>query len=404
FILLIFPLICIAEVRYKILDLTANANFPITTCFGNGINNKGDVVGKITTDSQYTQIFTYKYSDNEGIVILGDGGGVFTYSSAHDINNLGVIVGGVGLLGRPSYIDNVFIYTPDIGYMIIMSALTNEDFRSSTINDKGQIVIAAETQPDEKWRSFRFTPGIGIEDLGMYNGIEIYATDINNKGWITGEIRGVGTFLYKDDSEFTIVCPGIGTEINDNGTITGDLDIGVPFVAINGEVKILLNSEFVLGYPGHINNYDCVVGMGITYKSTIGPYMWNKFEGTVNLINYIDFNKNITIMEASGINDFGQIICDGDIFNEEGEDIKSATFRLDPIPPKLDIKYESTNVVVSWLPNWPGLFLEQADSLGTTNWTAVSQSGTNVIVLPKTDKQQFFRLNIQAGRGLFWGP
>ncbi len=105
-----------------------------------------------------------------------------------------------------------------------MSSLTNEDFMSYSINDKGQIVIAAEAQSDEKWRSFRFTPGIGIEDIGMYNGIEIYATDINNKSWITGEISDVGTFLYKDNSGFTIVCPGRGTGINDNGTIIGYLE------------------------------------------------------------------------------------------------------------------------------------------------------------------------------------
>ncbi len=69
FILLIFPLICIAEVRYKIVDLTANANFPIRQSLSNGINNKGDVVGCITTDSQPIQNVAYKYSDNEGMVI-----------------------------------------------------------------------------------------------------------------------------------------------------------------------------------------------------------------------------------------------------------------------------------------------------------------------------------------------
>ena len=153
------------------------------------------------------------------------------------------------------------------------------------------------------------------------------------------------------------------------------------------------------GWTGEINNSDCAVATGWTYLNTFEAFMWNKYEGTIALNDYIDTNNTFYLAFAYAINDVGQIACWGSSSEKAG-----ITLRLDPIFPKLDIKYEITNVVVSWLPNWPGLFLEQADSLGTTNWTAVSQSGTNVIILPKTDKQQFFRLNIQAGRGLFWGP
>ena len=230
FILLIFPLICIAEVRYKIVNLETRTNIKTGANWPGGINNKGEIVGTLVTPEGEYRIF--KYSDIEGMVDLGNLECKWIYGN--DINDNGQIIAAGIPNGTNSY--SSFLFTPGSGFSTIKIPIDNSDTTGYKINNSGQIAIGFEIQPYEIERAFRYTPSIGFEDLYCLNGEETYSYAINNKGWVTGGSKGGSTFLYQDGYSGLIkVCPGKGTGINDNGTILGEYDLLTPFIYRNGE-------------------------------------------------------------------------------------------------------------------------------------------------------------------------
>ena len=78
--------------------------------------------------------------------------------------------------------------------------------------------------------------------------------------------------------------------------------------------------------------------------------------------------------------------------------------RFDPIPPALAIRAATTNLVISWSPNWPGVVLEAADDLSAPEWQPVATDGTNLLAMPPEGPQRFFRLNLDGIRGLCCPP
>jgi hypothetical protein len=102
------------------------------------------------------------------------------------------------------------------------------------------------------------------------------------------------------------------------------------------------------------------------------------------------------------INNHGQIA--GEAYYFAGGSPDTVAVRLDPIPPRLAIRSSATNVVVAWSPAWPGLVLEGASSLSSTNWQPVSTGGTNFVALASTNAMAFFRLNLEGARGLCCPP
>jgi hypothetical protein len=117
-----------------------------------------------------------------------------------------------------------------------------------------------------------------------------------------------------------------------------------------------------------------------------------------------DLNKLIVtnsgwyIEWAFDINNHGQITGMG------GFEGRSQAFRLDPIPPKPTIARNGTNVVVSWSPAWPGILLESSSGITSTNWSIIPNTGTNVVRLSLSHSNRFFRLNLDAIRGLCCVP
>jgi hypothetical protein len=77
---------------------------------------------------------------------------------------------------------------------------------------------------------------------------------------------------------------------------------------------------------------------------------------------------------------------------------------LNPIPPRLSLQRASADLVVSWSPPWPGVVLEATESLSAPNWQPVETGGTNVVAMTLNAPQRFFRLNLEALRGLCCPP
>ena len=110
--------------------------------------------------------------------------------------------------------------------------------------------------------------------------------------------------------------------------------------------------------------------------------------------------SNWRMGSAIGINDRGQIAVDG----VEQSASASVPVRLDPIPPKLSIRHAPPNLLLSWAPAWPGIVLESAESLVDSEWESVDTGGTNVVSLPLESPHRFFRLNLDALKGLCCAP
>jgi probable HAF family extracellular repeat protein len=116
--------------------------------------------------------------------------------------------------------------------------------RAYAINDADQ--VAGYASDGTNFHPFRWTPGVGMVDLGTLGGSNSYAYAINNSGSIVGysQIAGGGAraFLYQDGTMYdlnTLIPAGSGwilgaaLDINERGHIAG-------YGTLNGEVHAFL--------------------------------------------------------------------------------------------------------------------------------------------------------------------
>jgi hypothetical protein len=146
-----------------------------------------------------------------------------------------------------------------------------------------------------------------------------------------------------------------------------------------------------------INDHNIVVGQRNKIGESPRIFVYSERIGLTWLNDLIE--PEWILGYPSGINDNGQIACEGGIPGQT-----SGAFRLDPIPPKLSVQHSSTNLTVSWSPAWPGLVLEASESLSAPDWKPVDTAGTNVVALPLEPHQRFFRLNLEGISGLCCAP
>ncbi len=188
------------------------------------------------------------------------------------------------------------------------------------------------------------------------------------------------------------------TGINSEGVVAGS-DGYDAVIFESGRMRLLGNLGGFCLSEG-LNDHKVVVGQSErswTYPTTVSGFIWTEAEGLIDLNLLIDTNSGWYISRAWGINQWGQIACEGGV-------TKAVGVRLDPIPPVLLLEQAGTNVVVSWQPAWPGLALEATDNLSSTNWQAIPTGGRSQVSLPKTGSQRFFRLNLAGAAGLCCAP
>jgi hypothetical protein len=152
-------------------------------------------------------------------------------------------------------------------------------------------------------------------------------------------------------------------------------------------------------FIGDLNDWNVAVDTALRTATqlSIGA-IWTEGEGMRDLNRLIETNSEWVISKAFDINNHGQISGVG------GRDYREWAIRLDPIPPKPSIVCQGTNVVVSWTPAWPGITVESSTSICSTDWSQIPQSGTNQVTIPMTENARFFRLNLDALRGMCCVP
>ena len=178
-----------SEVRYTIRKLVPDED-RIFSSGGAGINRYGTVAGGFWTTNDPPESRLFVYSDAGGFQDLGTLGAGLAF--AEDINDAGQI----SLRGNPvSGVSYVYRYTPGIGFENLGGLEDSEYSEVGGINNLGQ--ITGGTDFPYTTRAFRYTDGVGLKDLGALFGIGSRGRDINDLGWVTGWSDG-HIFVFTD--------------------------------------------------------------------------------------------------------------------------------------------------------------------------------------------------------------
>lgn len=204
-----------------------------------------------------------------------------------------------------------------------------------SFNDHGQVAVS-NTEED---RAFRYTPGVGWENLGsLSNDGFAVPRGINNAGAVTGGTavgasNTVTPFLYRDGPGMeSIPAPfGLGRAINDNFVITGDG--GFIYYADEARIAYMLNNQ-AYGFlrPRDINAMEQIIGASSDGTSS-AAFLWDEVNGYQILTNILDDPLSWTVTDTYAINDAGDILAVG--YSGRGPPQPDSTYAyllLHPVP------------------------------------------------------------------------
>lgn len=244
---------------------------------GYGINNSGQVAGRDNLHAFITG------PNGRGMTDLGALGN--TFSDAWAINNAGQVTGRVHTL----YGSRAFITGPNGEGMRDLGTLGRDYSAGYGINDRGQVTGETDTTIGSQNHAFITGPdGQGMRDLGTLGGEFSIGSGINNAGVV------VGYSFLKDGSIHAFITGPDGMDMRDLGTLGGR------------------NST-----ASGVNNLGQVVGLSFISDPAPGTDPRHAFvtgrdgKGMLDLNVLIDLPGDVTLIEASAINNRGQIITEG---------------------------------------------------------------------------------------------
>lgn len=320
--------------QYTVTDLGA---LPVGTSsdYGEALNNGGDVAGYVTSPGLISEAILW--TAGGGYDLLGTLGGAISYAFA--VNDGNVVVGrsevGAGTQTRP-------FRNPPGGAMESLGTLGGDFGTAYDINNSG--VITGVSSNGSVGRAFIWEEGVGISEIGNFTMAGASTGyGINS----AGHVAGVGTTaagnmhaFFWDGMSFTdleTIAMGessVAMAINDSDTVVGlgALDeFGSTYGAfiwtsMGGIVKL----DELFAYDTRamdINNDGDVVGWSwIDGAGNSRAVLWEDGGSIVNLNDRIDPMSGWLLMNATGINNAGQIVGVGEI------DDQSRAFLLTPVP------------------------------------------------------------------------
>ncbi|MDF5717962.1 MAG: DUF3466 family protein [Rhizonema sp. NSF051] len=373
----------IAASAYVITDL-GNFSSDSTDIRANAINNSGQVVGREVGADQANHGFVWDRGKISQLPELG-----YVDAVARSINDSGTIAGTVdSVIGRDQ--EQGFIWTKNAsrGYS---GAYYGEDnvvekyFRD--INNKNQVAgeyIDARTVPGvasvpgfpvpRPSRAFYWSKGV-VTELPTLGGIIGAARSINDKSELVGNVATgadqttVTAALWRKDKNGKFALQNLGTfgglqslalAINNASQVVGqylpEANKSIPFIWENGNETDLGSLGGSLGNALSINNLTQVVGFSNTAKNAITgqevshAFIWE--DGQISDLNSLLVGgSGWELTQATGINDFGQIVGYGSYTNNLGQK-QTRAFILQPVPesgaalsgkkkPKKELRYIS---------------------------------------------------------------
>ncbi|MEG3840907.1 hypothetical protein [Microcoleus sp. herbarium14] len=346
--------------RYQAIDLGSIAPTGNATQ-ANNINDKGQIVGR----SQTTEVLGTGFrnqgfiwengvltpltstgiknggGENTGKEVTQRGGGGFTAA----INDLGAIAGTSDEIAGQAT-DRGLLWQREAGgdYTLQITDLPGVESYFFDINNQNQIAGrhiygpgSTATAPN-RTRAFSVDQGFihPLPDLGGDTGT---ANGINNKGAIVGQIDGDGlndrtvntAALWEKGPDGQYKLTNLGTfgaeqatlrDINDAGQIIGNTSGGTgatatssPFLLQNGEKINIGSLGGANGSTAGINQFGQVVGVSQNSSLQNRAFVWNngviKDLNNLTLTNPTFGGSNVTLTNATGINNFGDISAYG---------------------------------------------------------------------------------------------
>ncbi len=346
--------------RYQAIDLGSIAPTGNATQ-ANAINDKGQIVGRSqTTEVSGTgfrnQGFVWENGefkpltstgikngggDNTGKEVTQRGGGGFTAA----INDIGAIAGTSDEFAGQATDRGLLWQREDGGdYELQITDLPGVESYFFDINNKNEIAgrhiygPGSTSTASNRTRAFYSSEGFinPLPDLGGDTGT---ANGINNKSAIVGQIdsdglndRTVNTAaLWEKGADGKYKLTNLGTfgaeqaiarDINDSGQIIGNTSGGTgatatssPFLLQNGQKINLGSLGGATGAAVGINQFGQVVGVSQNSSLQNRAFVWNndviKDLNSLILTNPSFGGSNVTLTNATGINNFGDISAYG---------------------------------------------------------------------------------------------
>jgi probable HAF family extracellular repeat protein len=346
--------------RYQAIDLGSIAPTGNATQ-ANAINDKGQIVGRSqTTEVSGTgfrnQGFVWENGefkpltstgikngggDNTGKEVTQRGGGGFTAA----INDLGAIAGTSDEFAGQATDRGLLWQREDAGdYELQITDLPGVESYFFDINNKNEIAgrhiygPGSTSTASNRTRAFYSSEGFinPLPDLGGDTG---RAVGINNKSVIVGEVDSDGlndktvntAALWEKGADGKYKLTNLGTfgaeqatlrDINDSGQIIGSTSGGTgatatssPFLLQNGQKINIGSLGGATGAAAGINQFGQVVGVSQNSSLQNRAFVWNN--GTIKDLNSLILTNpsfggsNVTLTNATGINNFGDISAYG---------------------------------------------------------------------------------------------
>jgi probable HAF family extracellular repeat protein len=302
-----------AAPMYTVQDLGAPDDYGT---FAYGINNSGQVVGTYQTKPPEANDHAFLY-DNAGRRDLATLGG--SYSDAYAINDAGQVVGiaatAVGRLATSvDGVPHAFLY--DSSGMHDLTPMEGTRSWAQCISGTGQ--VAGWVRPATgAWHNFVYSGGV-MQDLGTLGAGGGEALGINRSGQIVGHNMD-GAFLYDSTGTHPLGSLGGHTSgaigINDAGQVVGAATTaeGVGHAFLYDSTGMHDLGALVPGWQScayGLNAAGQVVGTSQISRLESHAVLWEN--GTIHDLNdLVSRDFGWLLEEARGINDLGQIICNG---------------------------------------------------------------------------------------------
>lgn len=313
-VLLAFSAWAVAQHRYEVTQLgTLGGSYT----FGRAINASGQLTGgSAGPGDAWEHAFLYAAGKMTDLGSLG------TAAVGIAINASAQVVGITNLSTDSNA--HAFLYSQ--GLMQDLGLLGGVMTFAYSINDSGQVTICAEAAPEGGAFLYSAIDNSVISLTAEIGSSDACATAINNSGEMTGGYRdtlGAHAFLLRAGKRLDIGPLGtnysFGFAINDSGQVAGNYLLNVNNGAIGRTFLYSAGKTIDIGDLGGglalvfgssaINKYGQIVGLSSCQcQSGSHAFLYTPGEGMVDLNKFIPKHLRLTLVEAWGINDTGQII------------------------------------------------------------------------------------------------
>ena len=316
------PLVSVVVIALMAVLAGASGPTAIAKWAAFGLNDQGEVVGYSRTTKGAWDAFVYKNGRMKSLGSLMAGGS----NIATGINDRGQIVGWSS--NKKGSVNLAFLYSDGRMKAIgkVPPELPTHALPSFSINNRDQVIGFESNTGDAQILS-----GGHLTDLGSLTGLGSVALGLNNHGAVVGysnvtpyqDYFDPGTphaFLYQNGRMTDLGTLGgnfaEATAISDSGDVvgwsstTGNLEEDV-FLYHDGTMTSLGNLGGPSASPTAVNDKGQVVGWSnVNGSATEEQFLYSNGK-MVDLNTLIPNNRGLTLGQAVGINNRGQIAADG---------------------------------------------------------------------------------------------